>query len=204
MAIRRNEDWGVAGALPDGGAIVRSDAAAGALVHRARAGGVAAPPVGLLAGDLCTTLGGRGDAARLRSPHAARVVVDAIEVRLDGGDAQHAVAHVVVRRSWWRGRVVAVMNAAWVGRWNVAPRAHPGDGFLDVIDADLPLGDRWKARARLPLGTHVPHPRITVGRVRSTVLDFDRPTDVWLDGVRTGRATRVEFAVLPEALTVVV
>jgi diacylglycerol kinase family enzyme len=204
MGIARNEDWGRRGALPASGLVVHDDAAAGALLHDARRSGSVAPTVGLLGGDLCATLGGRGDAERLRSSEATRVLVDAIEVRLDDGAPRHAVAHVIARRSWWRGRTVAVMNAAWLGRWNVAPRAHPGDGLLDLLDGDLPLGDRWKARTRLPLGTHVPHPRISVGRTRRSELAFDPPLDVWLDGVRAGRARRLEVVVLPEALTVVV
>jgi diacylglycerol kinase family enzyme len=204
MAIRRRADWGDTGALPAEGLVVRTDAEASRALHAALAAGEDPPAVGLLGGDLCATLGGRRDEARLRSPEATRVVVDAVEVRLDGAPAQHAVAHVVLRRSWWRGRVVALMNAAWVGSWNVAPRAHPGDGRLEVLDADLPLADRWKARSRLPLGTHVPHPGIATSRTAHTVIELGRPFDVWLDGEKAGRARRVEVAVLADVLPVVV
>ena len=49
-----------------------------------------------------------------------------------------AVAHVVARGGgpWWRGPIVAVMNADRLGRWDVAPRAHPNDGRLDVVEVD--------------------------------------------------------------------
>lgn len=211
MGIRRREDWGESGPLPPGGVVVLDDADAAAVLHLNAGAGTATPPLGLLGGDLCATLGGRRDEARLHSADATRVVVDAMEVRLDGGRPQHAVAHLVARRSWWRGQVIAVMNAAWLGTgarsraaWNVAPRAHPGDGMLDVLDADLSLGDRCKARRRLPLGTHVPHPGITTFRTAAHTFVLDRPADVWLDGRRVGRARTIEVRVLIDALAVVV
>jgi len=204
MSIRRGETWGAPGPLPDDGVIVRSDAEARRVVEQAMRAGEEPPPLGLLGGDLCTTLGGRGDRARLASDHAARVLVDIGRAVLDDGEPQYFVAHVVARRSWWRGRIVAVMNAAWIGEWNVAPRAHPSDGVFEVIDADLSLGDRWKARARLPLGTHLPHPGIAVHRSCAVVLDLGRPTPIVLDGVDGGNATRLRVDLLADALAVVV
>ncbi len=56
------------------------------------------------------------------------------------------------------------MNAQWIGSWDVAPRSHPNDGLLDRCEGDLSLDDRWKARGRLPSGTHVPHPGIAEQR----------------------------------------
>lgn len=204
MSIRRGEAWGGPGPLPADGVRAHTDAEVRDVVERARRAGTDPVPVGLLGGDLCTTVGGRGDMARLTSPDATRLVVDVGRVRLDGGPALHFVAHLVARRSWWHGRILAVMNAAWIGRWNVAPRAHPGDGFLEVLDADLSLGDRWKARSRLPLGTHVPHPGIATSRTRGATFDLGRPRAIWLDGVHAGRARVVEVTLEPDALAVVV
>ena len=85
--------------------------------------------------------------------------VDLGAVLLDGR-LHWFVAHLVSRHGWWRGRVVAAMNAQYLGRWDVAPRGHPNDGRLDVLDADLPFDERLQVRARLKAGTHVPHPRI--------------------------------------------
>lgn len=204
MSIRRGEAWGTNGPLPSNGVIVASDADAGALVADARRNGADIAPLGLLGGDLCTTLGGRGDEARLRSEDAARLTVDVGRATLDGGEPKYFVAHLVARRRWWLGRTVAVMNAAWLGSWNVAPRAHPGDGRLDVIDSRLSFGDRLKARRRLPLGTHVPHPAISVQRVESIDLTFAKPTPILLDGRRVGTATMLRVDLEPEALSVVI
>jgi hypothetical protein len=205
VTIARGHTWGELGPLPEDGVIVRSDAEAAAIVTAARAREEDPPPLGLLGGDLCRTVGGRGDAARLTSPDAARLVTDVQLVRRDGGPERVAVAHVLARRrSWLFGPLVAVMNAAWVGEWNVAPRAHPNDGRADVVRADLRLGDRLKARRRLPLGTHLPHPGIHTERAASGVIELGRPVPVWLDGVRAGRARRVEWRLEPDAVAVVV
>ena len=114
------------------------------------------------------------------------------------------VAHLVARRSWWIGRVIAVMNAEWLGRWDLGPRAHPGDGLLDISDATLSFGDRLKARRRLPTGTHLPHPGIETDRVGAWQVELQPALDVWLDGERIARARNLSIRVEPEALTVVV
>ena len=204
MSIRRGQAWGDQGPLHIGGLSVTTDAEVRAVVEEAMRAHVDPPPVGLLGGDLCTTLGGRGDRERLATDDAVRLVVDVAHVVLDDLTEHWFVAHLVARRAWWRGRVVAVMNAAYIGSWNIAPRAHPGDGVLDVLDADLSLSDRRKARARLPLGTHVPHPAIRGSRPRVFDVELDRPTPIWLDGERVGRAHRVHVEVVPDALVVVV
>src|SRR3546814_16590601 len=66
--------------------------------------------------------------------------------------------YLIAKRSWWRGRVVAALNAQYRGEWDVAPRGHLNDGRLDVLDADLPLDERLQVRGRLKTGTHLPHP----------------------------------------------
>jgi diacylglycerol kinase family enzyme len=203
MTVERGAAWGSTAPLPADGVVVRSDAEARAVVERARRSGAAVPPLGLLGGDLCRTLGGPGDEARLRSPEATTVPCDLGSALIDGR-LHWFVAHAVLRRGWWRGRVVAVMNAQWRGRWDVAPRAHPGDGRLDVVDSDLGPGDRFKARTRLPTGTHVPHPGIRTTSTAAQSFDLEPPLDVWLDGERVTRAASVLVRVEPDALTIVI
>jgi hypothetical protein len=205
VTIRKGEEWGEPGGLPPDGVLVASDAEARRVVTEARRAGEPVPPLGLVGGDLCRTLGGRGDVDRVRSPAGVRLPTDLGAVLVDG--VQHwFVAHLVARRSWWRGRIVAVMNAQFLGDWDVAPRAHPGDGVLDVVDVSpsMPLLDRWRARGRLPSGAHVPHPDIAVSRRRALQIDLGRPTPVWLDGERVGEARRLAVRVEPDALVCVV
>jgi hypothetical protein len=204
MTVEKGQAWGTAGPLPEDGVVVRSDAEARAIVERCRRAGEPIPPLGLLGGDLCRTLGGRGDEARLRSDEAMRLPVDIGAVLLDGR-LHWFVAHLVARRGWWSGRIVAAMNAQFIGPWDVAPRGHPNDGRLDTIDADPPFGDRLKARRRLPAGAHVPHPAIKQRRVDAAQFEFDRPTSVWLDGVRLeGSVRRLSVRIEADGLTCVI
>jgi diacylglycerol kinase family enzyme len=203
VTIEKGELWGTPGPLADDGILVARDADARAVIEAARRAGEPVPMLGMVEGDLARTVGARGDIARLRSEEAVRLPVDLGSVLLDG--RQHwFVSHLVARRSWWRGRVVAVMNAQWIGAWDVAPRSHPNDGLLDVFDADLSFDDRLKARARLRTGTHVPHRGIAQQRTGSLQLDLGRPTPIWLDGERVGEAQHLVVRVEPDAVTCVV
>lgn len=203
MTIEKDKPWGQAGPLAPDGMIVTRDADMRDEVETARLAGVAPPEFGLIGGDLCSTVGGRGDPERLRGPDGTRLPVDAARVVVDG-EPHWFVAHLVARRSWWQGRVVAVMNAQWIGRWDVAPRSHPNDGLLDSFDGNLSLDDRWKARGRLITGTHVPHPGISQRRAERLEFDLDPDLDIHLDGVRIGRGRHLEVTVEPDALICVV
>jgi hypothetical protein len=202
MTIEKGQPWGVPGPLPADAVLVRSDAEARAVVERARRAGEPIPALGLLGGDLCRTVGGAGDEARLRSDEAMQLPVDLGAALIDGR-LHWFVAHLVARKRWWRGRVHIAMNAEFLGRWDVAPRSHPNDGVLDTFDVTMSVGDRIKARSRLATGTHLPHPYIKQRRVSALQIDVDG-LDVWLDGERIGPANTLSIRVEPDALLCVV
>ncbi len=203
MTIRKHEPWGTPGGLPVDGVVVRSDAEARAVVTAARQAGAPVPPLGLRGGDLCHTLGGGRDEEAMRSPDALIFPTDLGSVLIDGR-LHWFVAHLVAKQSWWHGRAVVVMNAQYLGDWDMAPKSHPNDGLLDVFDGDLPLGQRVLARQRLRLGTHVPHPSIEQRRVPALQIEFARPTPIALDGERVGSARRLSVRAEPDALRCVV
>src|SRR5436305_6230854 len=142
MTIEKGKAWGTPGALAVDGVVVRTDAEARHVVERARRAGEDVPPIGLLGGDLCRTVGGTGDEARLRSDDAVQLPVDVGAVLIDGR-LHWFVAHLVARKRWWRGRVYAAMNAEFLGHWDVAPRRHPNDGVIDTFDVSMSVGDRF-------------------------------------------------------------
>ena len=96
------------------------------------------------------------------------------------------------------------MNSEWLGDWIVAPRAHPGDGYFDLVEARLSLGDRLKARRRLPTGTHVPHPAIQVRKITKTDINFGTTRAIYVDAEPVGAATTMQIECHPEALRVYV
>jgi hypothetical protein len=199
--IEKGRDWGRTAPVPDGAAWVGSDAEAADIVRSCRRDGAELPPLVLVGGDLARTLGARGDRARLERGDGTNVPIDLGAALIDGR-LDWFIAHLIARRSWWRGRVVAVCNAAFVGPRNIAPRAHPGDGRLDVIDGDPSWGDRLRIRRRLASGSHLPHPRISSRQVTAMQFDLDPAVDVHLDGHRVGRCHALSVRVEPAALDV--
>ena len=151
---------------------------------------------------MCRTLGGRGDSERMTGAEATRVRVDVGSALLDG--RLHWFCAHLVAGSWWRGRTWVAAVAAYYGRWNIAPRAHPGDGLLDVLDGELSVGIRIAARKRLLSGTHVPHPGVTYRRTAAIQVEFPNPMRIRLDGEDVGRATRLSVRVEPGVLRLVV
>ena len=205
MAIRKGEDWGSLQPLGSDDPIVGTDAELAALVADALANGASVVgPVGLLGGDVCRTLGGLGDAERLLSPAATSARIDVLRTTLDDGPSLLTVAHLLVHGWCWNGPGAAIMNAAWVGEWNIAPAAHPGDGRVDVVQGSLPVRQRLEARRRVRSGTHLPHPSLTTAKQRSGELDLGRRRGVWSDGRRVGTCRSLRYEVLPDICAVVV
>jgi hypothetical protein len=195
MTVEKGKPWGRSAPLPLDGIVVDSDAAASEIAAEALAEQRPLPTVGLLAGDLCRTVGGPGDRKRLHTDVAVTLPIDVCEVVLD--DVRRLfVAHVVARRSWWHGRIWVALNAEWIGDWDAAPRAHPGDGLLDIMDVTLSTRDRVRARKRLATGTHVPHPQIRQQRVDSLDVEFDRAVKVWADGMPIGESRAISVRVI--------
>ena len=189
MTIRRGQEWGVTVARPEALVVAADDFALAQLVLVEPHG-----CYGLSGGDVFRSLG----SPEPRDP-VQRLPMDALAVTIDDREML-AVAHVIVRRGWWRGSLLAVMNADHAGAWNVAPRAHPNDGRFDVVEVDaaMSLRHRWQARGRLPHGTHVPHPDIGVRTAADGSWAFAGPRRVWIDGVAVGAATRLAVTVLPD------
>jgi len=201
MTIKPNKPWGTEVDRPVDLVVVDSDAA---LAEHLASDDDA--PVGLTGGDLFRTLGARpiGDRTTLRA-----FPLDLMRVRLDCGEAVAAIAHVVVRSpwrrgGWWRGAVSVVMNAEFLGEWDVAPRGHPNDGKVERFDlsAGTSVRQRVAIRGRLPSGTHLPHPSIERRSAQRHLIERDRPVDAWADGRWLGRARRVDIEVLYDAATV--
>jgi hypothetical protein len=190
VTVRKGAEWGEQVARPGGLVVAASDAELAVLITDRPAA-----PLAVAGGDLRRTLGAgvEGSTMHLVALDVLRVVADEVEMC--------AVAHVVARRSWWRGRIVGVFNCEHLGRWDVAPRGHPNDGLAEVFDVDatMTLRQRLQAWRRLPSGTHVPHPAIGVSRSRAASWEFAAPLTLYVDGVRRGEVSRLAVAVEADA-----
>lgn len=207
MPISKGGAYGEPGPLPADAVVVGDDASASRLLERARQERRPFPVIGLVGGDLCRTLGGGAGGptateARLRAQGGVRFRVDVVEALLDGS-ARLFVAHLVAHNPMWT-HVTVAMNAQWYRRWQLGPRAHPGDGLLDVYRADLALSQVMAVRSRARHGAHLPHPGITERRVPAEHIEADRALAIRIDGARTGSVRHLGLRVEPDALVVVV
>lgn len=181
--------------------VVASDAELAALISQTPSTGVLAALGG---GDLCRTLGGRGDVGDRLGADATLVDVDIGRVEADGKTVGYFAAHVLIRGRAWSGQAAAVMNAEWMGEWDLAPRAHPGDGLLDILEGALGPRDLLLARRRAPAGDHLPHPNVKVRRASSARLEFTQKRLVWVDGVSVGSHRVVTVELTDQTVTVAV
>lgn len=205
MPVAKGEPWGEPGRLSAEGLIYPKDCDAARAVQYARAKGFERPEMGLTGGDLWRTLGAPlGGTDRLRNGSATRVTVDVGWATLDDDEMEHCFIAHCVARTWMWSQVLAVMNAEWIGEWDVAPTSHPGDGWLDVTEAGLSWSERRKVRERLPTGTHLPHPNVRTSRVRESDFEFHRPLRLYLDGSAFPKVRRLKVRVEPASLTVLV
>ncbi len=202
MTLSPGDEWGRPGHLPTSAAVLSGDAALADLV-------AATPPgervvAALTGGDLCRSLGGRGDVATRLGTDTTLLDVDV--ARAVAGDTEVGlfVAHAVVRNRWWRGSAAVVMNAEWLGPWRVAPRAHPGDGVLDLVQGSLGARERLLARRLARTGDHLPHPALRVQRGPRFELSSDRPRLLLLDGRPRGRFRTVTVEIADRSVSVAV
>ena len=199
MTISKGAEWGKVVSRPDDLMLVTGDAA---LVEALATG---ACPVASTAGDLHRTVGGRNIDGLDR---VLELPIDLLDVTIDNGE-HVACAHVQLRRprwrgGWWLGPVLMVMNAEFIGEWQIAARGHPNDGRAELCgwDRDFGVRDRIEARRRLPTGAHVPHPEIATGSFRQRSWQYGELLDVVIDGKRVGRTRSLDVVVRPDAATV--
>lgn len=193
MTIRKGEEWGRIDTVPDAAVPAADDAS----VAAAWSLGVVPLATG---GNLHSSLG--SPSPKQVGDACMRFPVDALEVTVTAsGTAETvvAVSEVVVGR-WMRGDFAVVSaNGRWAGL-DIAPRAHPNDGFLHVLS--IPRGvrvrQRLAARKRAVLGTHVPHPDITVTRGESFTASNTSRSRLLVDGRRWDRWESVAVRVLPD------
>jgi diacylglycerol kinase (ATP) len=82
----------------------------------------------------------------------------------------------------------------------IAPDAVPDDGWLDVCL--VRAISRFELARQLPnvmQGLHVTHPAVEMLRVRSLMIETERPAALWIDGEVTG-TTPARFTLEPASL----
>lgn len=201
MGITPGKEWGSEDSYPEDFLVINSNQDLWDILESHKRSNEMIPVIGLAGGDLWRTLGGTRKNNRLNSEKAQLFTVDIGSALLDGHIYWFA-SHLIARSPLWLGRSWIAANAAHRKSWNIAPRAHPGDGLLDVLDSNLNFSDLVKAKSRMQTGTHVPHPDINYRRIKSEQTNFSQKTDIWLDDVKVVKAKEISVRVEPDALRV--
>jgi hypothetical protein len=94
-----------------------------------------------------------------------------IVLRLDGRD-----------ETVERATTVVVATGQWLRGGDLVPRGHPGDGRAEVQAYRLRRSQRRAMRARLPTGTHVPHPGIVTRSAVAIEVGAGRRLPLEIDG----------------------
>jgi hypothetical protein len=205
--IEPGRDWAEPGSLSPDEVTVASNAELSAWLATRRDKAEGIGRVGVVGGDLARTvgIGPANDPRRPWSDDARTYSADLCEALVDGRRCAFA-CHLVASapRSWRRGRRFTVIaNTPWWGAYNVAPKAHPNDGLLDVVEFDLGAREWRPVRARLASGSFLPHPRIRMRRDSAYSVEWSEPRSIVIDDVAIGRARRIAVRVQPDAWTFV-
>jgi hypothetical protein len=192
--IKRGEEWGVPTTCTPSDISVSGDQGLAVsstdcrlIVHGGDIAHSLGDPQQPVVGDNCT-----------------EVPIDALRVliTLRNGSTHSSIAasHVMIGE-WLRGRLICVSNGGFIGNKNVSPRAHPNDGFFDVMSLDSSMGmqQRLRARHKSILGTHTPHPLVVTSRARSTEFSsVSRSEALRIDGRRIRSWSKVEIEIVPD------
>ena len=205
MTIRKNENWGVTVARPENLVICETDEAASQLATNYFLQQKPIPAIAIKRSNLSRALGTMG--ADIDSQNMQATPFDLIEVTfVDASKTEQkvlALGYGLLRKSWWRGEIVAAMNTSFIGDWDCAPRSHPNDGKFDLltVNSEMKPAQRLIASRRLRLGTHLPHPQISVKQLTSFVADCSAEPNLYCDNRKFACVTYCKFRLLPDALT---
>jgi hypothetical protein len=200
MTMKRGEQWGVTTTRTSDDVMVKGD---NELVSSSTHDRIM-----ITGGDIARSLG--NPSTPLVGSSCIEVPIDALRVVItlkDGTTHTTIAASHVIIGSWLRGRLICVSNGGFIGSKNVSPRAHPNDGFFDVMSLDETMGlqQRLLARHKSILGTHTPHPLIKSSRNRSIEhFSNHRSEHLHIDGRRIRSWTCVQVEIVPDYWRVLV
>ena len=205
MTIRKSEDWGSTVTRPENLVICETDAAASQLATNCFLQQKPMPAIAISRSNLSRALGTKG--ANANSQKMQATPFDLIEVTfVDASRTEQkvlALGYGLLRKSWWRREIVAAMNTSFIGDWDCTPRSHPNDGKFDLltVNSEMKPTQRLIASRRLRLGTHLPHPQISVKQITSFEADCSTKPNLYVDDRKFMSVNQCKFRLLPDAIT---
>ena len=113
------------------------------------------------------------------------------------------LGHALLRKSLIRGEVTGVFNTSFIKNFNCAPRSHPNDGKLDILQVDesMSLRQRLAARRLMKLGAHLPHPKIRYFQTNQHTTQNITGVNLFVDSKLLGCVNQCEFESIPDAVS---
>ncbi len=159
--------------------------------------------IGLSSGNLHSSLGGNFSIQRTVTNKTTACKIDLGKVTTEQDSYIFAsYCKILDRRAPWRGKVI--VNSQLIAGRRLAPKAHPGDGSLELIESSLSFRQALLARRKAKLGDHLPHPDLGIKRVQNLKYHFEESKKLVIDNQFIGYHKFIEFEVLPHAITIIV
>lgn len=203
MVVARGAQWGSSGVPDSGVPVVFADQDASLLIESG------CREMVIAGGDMARTVGALPPSAGCSY---RRLPIDLVEIGLVDRHGQlskhYVISHGVVRNPWMRGGLIrgpvtVICNSQYVRSRDVAPRGHPNDGRVEVLEfqTQLTCRERLQILARTKRGEHLPHPAIRSSSV-STFSLMNTSGVIVLDGRRIGRRRLEYVEPRPDALVI--
>ncbi len=205
MTISKHLEWGRDILKPEDLVICQDDAAASRLLTGLISESKQLPIIAIKSSKLARALGTNG--AQLESKSMRALPFDLIKIDFTNSSNEKvmliAIGYALLRNSWWRGEITAVLNTSFIGDWDCAPKSHPNDGKFDVVSVGSQMRptQRLIASRRLRLGTHLPHPQISTHQATNLELSSSALPNLFVDGQRFAKVSQISFTLLPDAVT---
>ena len=197
--IRRGQPWGEPSYMSDDVIIVENDLVLARTNPTNR--------VFLSGGDIARSLG----QPQVPSVGSActEVTIDAMvcDIKSNDGESTWIVAaSSIIVGNYWKGRHLIVSNAGWIGDSNVAPRAHPNDGKVEMLTmhSHMTLRQRFLARRKMNTGVHLPHPDLSSAQISTVVIESKGRELLVIDGDKISNWTSISLTVQPDYWRVLV
>ena len=207
MTIRRGTNWGQQIARPVDLVTCQDDVEASMLITDNLLKSLELPTIAIRNSNLARVLG--IDGAKFAPDMTTNVFstlfdlirVDCLTVK-NTAVTVFGLGYALLRNSWWRGEIIAVLNESFIGDLDCAPRAHPNDGKLDVVivSSEMKLSQRLRASRRARSGTHIPHPNITIAQKTYFEAAIGTPKMLVVDGRQISAVKACKFTVIPDAV----
>lgn len=205
MTISKHLDWGRNILKPTDLVVCQDDADASRLLTGLVGERKHLPMVAIKSSKLARALGTNG--AQLESKSMQALQFDLIKIDFTNSSNEKvmviAIGYALLRNSWWRGEITAVLNTSFIGDWDCAPKSHPNDGKFDVVNVSSQMrpSQRLIASRRVRLGTHLPHPQISTHQATGLEISTRALPNLFVDGQRFSKVSQINFTLLPDAVT---